>query len=114
MNVIIYSTDFEPITVVDLPQSVLDSIEKKGGVTLSLGPTHDELGEPLKPPMCTIHCAAIKWPDGTHKTILLTKNEEVALMLKPDWLPGQRGTYNLYYNHIKELTNRLIKLTRDQ
>lgn len=114
MNVILYSKDFEPITVVDLPKSVLDSIEKKGGVTLSLGPTHDELGEPLNPPLCTLRHAAIKWADGSHKTILLTKDEEVALMLKPDWLPGQRGTHNLYYNHIKELTNRVIKLTRDQ
>jgi hypothetical protein len=108
VNVIIYTTDFEPITVVDLPKSVLDKIERQGGAKLALGPPEDDEGKPANPPICTIVMCKLRWFNGEEKVVLVTKDEESALLLKPEWLPGQRGVYNLLYNHIKKLTKQLI------
>lgn len=108
MNVVIYTTDFEPITVVDLPRTALDKLEQTGGLRLALGPDKDEGGNTIIPPMCTIIMCKVRWFNGEEKPILVTKDETNALLLKPDWLPGQRGTYNLLYNHIKNLTKQLI------
>jgi hypothetical protein len=108
VNVVIYTTDFEPITVIDLPKQVLDKIEQTGGVRLALGSETDEEGKIIIPTCCTLVMYKIRWPNGEEKPILVTKDEELALLLKPDWLPGQRGIYNLLYNHIKDLTKQLI------
>jgi len=108
VNVVIYTTDFEPITVIDLPRTVLDKIEQTGGVRLALGSDKDESGNTITPQMCTITLVKLRWFNGEEKPILVTKDEELALLLKPDWLPGQRGLYNLLYNHIKNLTKQLI------
>ena len=113
MNVIIYTTDFEPITAIDLPRAILDKVEQNGGVKLALGPEKDDAGNPANPPICTLIMCKIRWFNGEEKVVLLTKDEENALLLKPDWLPGQRGLYNLLYNQIKSLTKRLINLTRN-
>jgi hypothetical protein len=108
VNVVIYTTDFEPITVVDLPKTVLDRIEQNGGIRLALGPEKDDEGNPANPPICTVVMCKIHWFNNEEKPILVTKDEENALLLKPEWLPGQRGVYNLLYNHIKNLTKQLI------
>lgn len=110
MNVVIYTTDFEPITVVDLPRTALDKLEQTGGIRLALGPDKDESGKSITPPICTVIMCKLRWFNGEEKPILVTKDEESALLLKPDWLPGQRGVYNLLYNHIKNLTKQLINL----
>jgi hypothetical protein len=107
VNVIIYTTDFEPITVVDLPRSVLDKAEKQGGIKLSLGPIE------ANAPICTLVMITVRWVNGEEKPILVTRDEETALLLKPDWLPGQRNVYNMLYNHIKRLTKRLTNFTKD-
>jgi hypothetical protein len=107
VNVIIYTTDFEPITIVDLPRSVLDKAEQQGGIKLSLGPTEADS------PVCTLVMIKVRWVNGEEKPILVTRDEETALLLKPDWLPGQRGVYNMLYNHIKQLTKRLTNFTKD-
>ena len=54
MNVVIYTTDFEPITVIDLPRQVLDKLEQNGGIRLALGPDKDEDGKAITPPICTV------------------------------------------------------------
>ena len=114
MNVIIYSTDFEPITVADIPKYVLDKAERQGGVKLSLGPLEDEHGNPANPPICTLVLCKLRWFNGEEKVVLVTKDEEAALLLKPDWLPGQRSIYNLLYTHIKRLTKQLTNLSKDE
>ena len=107
MNVVIYTTDFEPITVVDLPRTVLDKIEQTGGVNLALGSGETDVANM---PKCALIMCKVKWFNGEEKPILVTRNEENALLLKPDWLPGQRGVYNMLYTEIKALTKRLINL----
>ncbi len=97
MNVVIYTLDLEPITVVDLPMWMLDHIERSGAVKVAVKrPVTKELIErvaigTVEGPECvTIQQARLRWPDGSIKSILVTKDEELALTLKPEWLPGQR------------------------
>lgn len=97
MNVILYSTDFEPITVVDLPMWMLEHVEKYGGckVAIKRPVTADfiekvAVGTVEGPECVTIRQARLRWADGTIKTILVTEDDVLALTLKPEWLPGQR------------------------
>jgi hypothetical protein len=97
VNVILYSTDFEPITVVDLPMWMLEHVEKYGGckVAIKRPVTADfiekvAVGTVEGPECVTIRQARLRWADGTIKTILVTEDDVLALTLKPEWLPGQR------------------------
>ncbi len=97
MNVVIYTLDLEPITVVDLPMWMLDHIERSGAVKVAVKRpiTADfvervAVGTVEGPECVTIQQARLRWPDGSIKSILVTKDEELALTLKPEWLPGQR------------------------
>lgn len=103
MNIIIYSEDFEAITSVDLPISVIDSAEQRGGITLALnksdGPTA----------LINVSCHRIIWIDGSIKSVLVTKDEELALLLKPDWLVGQKAVIGAYQRTLKILTDKLKK-----
>jgi hypothetical protein len=97
MNVILYTTDFEPITVVDLPMWMLEHLDRYGGckVAIKRPITQDfvekvAVGTVEGPECVTIRQAKLKWSDGTTKTILVTEDDVLALTLKPEWLPGQR------------------------
>lgn len=108
MNIIIYTEDFEPITVVDLPIEVLDSAEKRGGVMLSL-----KHSDSVEPSMIQVDCCKVKWVDGSVKTIYITKDETLALLIKPGWLVGQKSLVKAYRSAIDTLTNKLKKLRSD-
>lgn len=103
MNTIIYSRDFEPITAVDLPRDVLDSAEQKGGIMLALKNQTDP------PELIFVDCHKIDWVDGTKKSVLVTGQEELALLLKPDWLVGQRAVVKAYERTVKILTDKIKK-----
>ena len=120
MQVVLYTTEFEPITILDLPIWLLDQMEVQGGarVAVYLPPeleleTGNEIDpEQFKPEIVTIFCEKLRWRDDTLKTILVTPNEELALMLRPEWLPGQRQAVNHYKKMIRQLTEQLIRLGR--
>ena len=103
MNVVIYTKDFEPITVRDLPLSLLDDMERKGGVKLAI-PSLNDNGSMTT---CTLLLKNLRWMDGTTKPIIITLDEEIALVLRPNWLPGQRSSVNLHEECIQELIKRL-------
>jgi hypothetical protein len=97
VNVILYTTDFEPITVVDLPMWMLEHVERYGGckVAIKRPVTADfiervAVGTVEGPECVTIRQARLRWADGSVKTILVTEDDVLALTLKPEWLPGQR------------------------
>ena len=120
MNVVLYTNDFEPITVLDLPVWLLEQMEKVGYVRVAvqepltnvLAKAPEDLGEFLQPKVVTIRCEKLRWRDGTLKPILITPDEELALMLKPEWLPGQRAAVTSYKNTVKFLTDQLVKVMR--
>ncbi len=116
MNVVIYTGDFEPITVLDLPVWLLDVLERVGVARVAVAepPKVVEAG-PIAfamPKVVTITCERLRWRDGTTKPILITEDEELAMLLKPEWLPGQRQAVNHYKEAIRNFQETLIRHMR--
>lgn len=118
MNVVLYTHDFEPITVLNLPVWLLEQLEQRGTVRVAVQePLNVKLVQPTdpviySPKIVTIYCEKLRWRDGSAKPILLTDDEELALMLKPEWLPGQQQAINSYKTVIRGLTDQLVKAMR--
>ena len=114
MNVVIYTRDMEPITIVDLPLYCLEFGERLGVVRVAI---EDEV--PLIPP----HAGAVpKVPDlrtvslmftqvqmpGKRAWIIQALDDELALLLRPSWLPGQRRKINEYERNNRRLASMLL------
>ena len=104
MNTIIYSKDFEPITVIELPLEVLESAERTGGLVLALKNANDPSTERR---YVTLECLKLKWWDATVKAVLVTEDEELAMLLKPEWLVGQKAVIGAYQRTLQVLTTKL-------
>jgi hypothetical protein len=119
MNVVLYTNDLEPITILDLPVWLLEQLEKQGAARIAVVPP-TFLNAPERPyeydqgmfKTVTIYCEKLRWKDGTTKPILITRDEELALSLRPDWLPGQRASIQGYKKAIRHLTENLIRAMR--
>jgi hypothetical protein len=119
MNIVLYTQDFEPITVIDLPMWLLDKVDSEGYVKVAVPKRLDikniaesaATGSPLQELYDTITIIGTRlyWRDGTPRTIYTTtaKDEELALVLKPNWLPGQRMQINNYQEAITFLATQL-------
>jgi len=117
MNVVLYTADFEPITVLDLPVWLLEQMERLGSARIAVlePPSLASENEPLdfiQPKTVTIYCERIRWKDGKSKPILITHDDELALALTPEWLPGQRAAVNSYKQVIRTLTDQLVRAMR--
>lgn len=117
MQVVLYTQDFEPITILDLPLWLLEQLERQGSVRVAVlrppklvAPTDPVNFE--SPEVVTIYCERLRWKDGTVKPVLVTSDEELALTLKPDWLPGQRQRVQSYEKAIRGLTESLVRAMR--
>ena len=107
MNVVLYTNDFEPITVVDLPRWLLDTCEQRGFVKISVPqPTKSE------PDMLVVKSKKIAWFDGSVKSFLTVDDEVVALALRPGWLPGQTQVVQMTERLIRKLHGKVIELMR--
>lgn len=96
MNIVLYTHDFEPITVINLPMWLLETLEREGAVKVAVKRplTHDfieqvAVGSVEGPETVTIEAKRLRWVDGCVKPIYVTKDEVLALTLRPEWLPGQ-------------------------
>ena len=120
MNVVLYTQDFEPITVLDLPHWLLEQLERQGSVRVAvLRPVQYArldasipVGSVEGPQVVTIYCERLRWRDGTLKPILVTHDEELALTLRPHWLPGQVATVQSYRKAVRHLTEQLVRVMR--
>lgn len=116
MNIVLYTRDMEPITVIDLPMWALEHGERLGFVRLAMmDPPLGFMGsgepiaaiESLKRRTVTLEFQPIRLHDK--RSWLITVDDEVlALNLKPSWLPGQRGTINGYERTARTLSHMLI------
>lgn len=124
MNIVLYTHDFEPITVVDLPSWLLDTLEREGSVKVAVKRpiTADfvervAVGSVEGPETVTIEVKRLRWYDGHIKPIYVTKDEVLALTLKPEWLPGQVLQVQNFQGAIgwlgKELRHQLRKNNLD-
>ena len=100
MNVVIYSEDMEPITVLDLPMHVLDKAAVEGQVQLRVRAKNTRYREDQT---CVLKYVELLTRDGHFVSALTTEDEVAAMLAKPGWLPGQRGQLNYYLNKIKNL-----------
>lgn len=93
MNAVLFTMDFEPITVIDLPMWAHE-------IALKAGRFYVEVLEPPKvyqaisiqyliPKMVVIKAERLIWLDKSEKIIYVTANEESALLLGSSFLPGQ-------------------------
>lgn len=119
MNIVLHTEDFEPITIIDLPMWLLDQVEREGTVRVAvMRPVTIDfiqkvaVGTVNGPESVTIKARKLRWLNGEVKTIYTTKDEELALILKPDWLPGQRTQIHAYQNTINNLGSLLVKELR--
>lgn len=114
MNIVLYTQDFEPITVVDLPMWLLDAVEREGSVKVAVKRpiTPDfiskvAVGSVEGPETVTIEAKRLRWSDGDTKLIYVTKDDVLALTLKPEWLPGQILQVQNYTAAINWLSKQL-------
>lgn len=117
MNVVLYTPDLEPITILELPLWLMEQLEKQGAVRIAVlkPPRLVDGGESVTfdmPETVTVYCERLRWRDNTTKLILITPDDELALTLKPEWLPGQRAAVQGYQKAIRHLTEQLIKAMR--
>lgn len=111
MNVVIYTPDFEPITVIDLPKSVLDKTEERGYVKIAVKRNKQQALDGTEP-VITVQCKKILWEDGTVKPLLITSDEVLTLTLDPGWLPGQLAVVQNSKSLLTKLHNKVIQLMR--
>jgi len=116
MNVILYTIDFEPLTVLELPIDVLEKMEVEGALKIIVAKPPKTMSEgtltfPM-PETITIYCQKMRWLDSSIKTILFTEDEELALAIKPSWLPGQVWNVQHYKSTIKHLNEQIIRVMR--
>lgn len=109
MNVVIYTSNFEPITVADIDHEFLETVERYGVGRLLVIDPDDQSAAPA---VCVIESRQLTWWDSSVRQVFTTPDEETALLLRCDWLPGQRAAHNHYIHRIKNLTNALIKSRR--
>ena len=119
MNVVLYSVDFEPITILDLPMWAIDMLGDRGSVRVVVpSPISYSAFQGAESPLMStyraveIRCEWMVWKDQTKKMILTTNQDELALLLIPGWLPGQRAEINRYKEQIQGLSSMLIAALR--
>jgi hypothetical protein len=119
MIVILYTEDFEPILPIDLPLWLLDRLEQEGAVRVAVNKPRGFTNVRIpvgnldtETPTVRIRHEKLRWHDGTLKTILVTPDEELALALNPEWLPGQRSAIYTYMGAMRKMHDELIKQIR--
>jgi len=120
MIVVLYTEDFEPIIPIDLPLWLLERLEQEGAVRVAVNKPIGFKGEKIPVgmvgnedmPTVRIRYEKLRWHDGSLKTLLVTPDEELALTLTPEWLPGQRAPIQLYLNTVRKMHEELIKQIR--
>lgn len=114
MNVVLYTRDMEPITVIDLPLWALEQGEKLNHIQVAVmdpvplpGPGERALVDRMMARSVTLEFTPIRL--GYKRSWLVIVNDDVlALKLTPSWLPGQRAKINQYESETKKLAGMLL------
>lgn len=119
MKTVVYSADFEPITVVDLP-CMPEQIARLMGGQIVL-PVYEplDLSTFMEAPQLTAKFRTVvltmeqmRWRDGSRKWIFVANCDENALLMRPAWLPGQQGAINEYEKDRKLLGQLMLEALR--
>jgi hypothetical protein len=120
VNVVIYTDDLEPITIIDLPIDFCRMGYERRFVRVAV-PMPISVMLETDPLLLENHIVTLKF-DKLKKSnkrgeiieswIITTDDEVLALKLKPGWLPGQRGAINDYERIIESLSTALFSTLR--
>lgn len=97
MRTVLYSDeDFEPITVIDVPEWMMKMIRSNEVVRLSIPlilPTGVYNYDPVEPvSFRDVHIFGERLRRNNQESwLMFTKHDELAMLLKSTYLPGQRG-----------------------
>jgi hypothetical protein len=116
VNIVLYTKDFEPITVIDLPLWALEMGEHRGFVRVAVmepvpyvAMSQQDLILTSEVKTVTLEFHSMRWLNKQGRFITVD-NDVLALKLKPSWLPGQRGRVNEYERTIRDLSTKLIEV----
>lgn len=116
MNVVIYTRDMEPITVIDLPKWALDVGEKRRFVQVavtdpvtSLEHLRSEDINQLRSYVVTLEFCPITLRKA-HSWVIVADDDILALKLHPAWLPGQQRQINEFRRINRELSAALLSV----
>jgi hypothetical protein len=114
MNVVLYTRDFEPITVIDLPMWAIEHAMRQQFVHVAhieepqfLRFT-DQIDDTAKLRFVTLEFHELRLPRDRSMYLVTVDDEETALLLRPAWLPGQRAKINQYERNNKRLASMLL------
>lgn len=100
MNIVLYTRDFEAITIIDVPMWAIDRMGTRDRIRIPIQSAPPNYSVDHSSPVvwqfmyAEIYMERMKWIDGSMKNIFITDSDELALLLKPAWLPGQQGEIN--------------------
>lgn len=97
MRSVIYTEDFEPITVIELSEFMKTELERRGSVNVPVYRPMPMPPEPWngQPDRCAWYVrleADVLYRRGRKTMFVFAKDEETALLLKSAFLPGQQGS----------------------
>lgn len=98
---VLYTRELEPITCIKIPIEVQEEIERRGS---SRVPVHQN-NSPSK--FMRLECVRIVMPHST-EVFIVTPDEELALHLDAEFLPGQLPKTQMWQRVI-EKQNQLLK-----
>lgn len=115
MNIVLYTKDLEPITVLDMPMWLQEAIERQGAGRIAIkgkSKTEDDTQLALQeqPPTITVEVEYLTNEKGVVHKFFVTKDEELALGVVPCWLPGQLQMHQHMIKVIQKQRELLNKL----
>ena len=115
MNIVLYTKDLEPITVLDMPMWLQEEIERQGAGRIAIkgkNKTEDDTQLALQeqPPTITVEVEYLTSEKGDVHKFFVTKDEELALGVVPCWLPGQLQMHQHMVKVIQKQRELLNKL----
>lgn len=109
MNVVLYAPDMEPITIIDLSMRGIEMLKERRVVYMAAMPPI-KMGEDRSNPVVEYKTVRIEahrlHMRGVETMILIAHDDTNALLLKPSWLPGQRGEIN----RMKQTNDSLVAM----
>ncbi len=115
MNVVLYTRDMEPITVIDLPLWALEFAQRMGRVRIEASDPVDmtqlmpgQRVDSLRFHIVTLEFHRLLLSRDRESWIVTVDDDVLALKLRPSWLPGQRAKINQYESETKKLAGMLL------
>ena len=113
MNVVLYTRELEPITVVDIPIDAIRFAQKRGRLVLAvmdpIAFNQKARDLPVRLRTVGLEFVPLRYRDA-EGWLALVDDETNALAIEPGWLPGQQVMLNRHAKVQRMLMDALFKL----